>query len=249
VILIAFAFVVLGGLAGAGVMLRAPPLDDDTLCRTDRALAAHTLILVDGTDRLEARHRRKLERVIAQERARLAPHERLSIWSLRADHPQEPRNLFSRCLPRDGSQINPLFENAAKAQARWDEQVGAALESAARRAGSSGRGDASPILAGLRAAAADPDFSAEIPQRRLVLVSDLLEHARDGFTLYDAAADFAAWRTQDAAGPADLAGVTVRVAPLDRPEHAAAQRRARAAFWEPYFAAADAEGVSFDPMP
>jgi len=174
-------------------------------------------------------------------------YDRLSLWALRADHPQEPRVLFSMCLPRDGRSANPLFENPAKAQARWDEQVGDALKSAIRRAGSAGRASASPILAGLRAAAADPDFADGTAARRLVLVSDLLEYQRDGFSLYDESASFAAWRETGA--PADLDGVRLRVVTLDRPSDATAQANARTAFWDPYFAATDAAAVDFDPAP
>jgi len=72
VVLIVAAVLVLGGLAGATFVLRPPPTDAETLCRTDAPLGAHTIILVDSTDRLEPRHRRKLRAVLAQERARLA---------------------------------------------------------------------------------------------------------------------------------------------------------------------------------
>lgn len=58
VVLIVGALLVLGGFASAALFLRAPPTDPETLCRTDRPLAAHTIVFVDSTDRLEARHRR-----------------------------------------------------------------------------------------------------------------------------------------------------------------------------------------------
>jgi hypothetical protein len=182
VVLIALAVLVLGGLGGASFLLRAPPTDAETLCRTDAPLAAHTIILVDATDRLEARHRRKLRAVLAQERARLSQYERLTLMRINVRRPQEPNILFSRCLPRPPEQTNPLFENARMTQARWDEEFAGALDRALRSAGSSGPARASPIVAGVRAVAADPDFGAEISRRRLVLVSDLLEHDPQGFS-------------------------------------------------------------------
>ena len=72
VALILAAMLVLGGLGAAALALRPPPTDAETLCRTDAPLAAHTIILVDATDRLEGRHRRKLRAVLAQER--VVPH-------------------------------------------------------------------------------------------------------------------------------------------------------------------------------
>lgn len=248
-VLIVFAVLVLGGLGGASFMLRAPPTDPETLCRTDAPLAAHTIILVDATDRLEARHRRKLRAVLAQERARLSQHERLTLMRLNVRRPQEPSILFSRCLPRPPEQTNPLFENARMTQARWDQDFAGALDRALRSASATGTASASPIVAGVRAIAADPDFGAEIPRRRLVLVSDLLEHNPRGFSLYVSGANYAAWRAAAPAGPPDLARIDLRVVVLDRPDHAARQAAALDSFWPAFFDAAGPQSVSIDPSP
>lgn len=247
--LIALAMVVLGGLGGAAFLLRPAPTDPETLCRTDTPLAAHTIVLVDSTDRLEPRHRRKLRAVLAQERGRLAQYERLTLMRLNVRRPQEPTILFSRCLPRPPEQTNPLFENARMTQARWDEEFAQALDRALRSAASGGPARASPIVAGLRAVAADPDFGGEIPRRRLVLVSDLLEHDPQGFSLYAPAVDYAAWRAASANGPPDLARVELRIVPLDRPEHAQRQADARDRFWTAFFDVADVQSVTIDPAP
>lgn len=247
--LIAGAAAALGGLAGAALYFRAPPTDAETLCRTDAPIAAHTIVLVDATDRLEPRHRRKLAAVLAQERARLAQYDRLTIMRINVRRPQEPAILFSKCLPRPPEQANPLFENARLVGVRWEEDFAAALEAAARRAGSGSGARASPIVAALRAAAADPDFGPEIARRRLVLVSDLLEHDPQGFSLYAPGADYAAWRAQSPVGPPDLAHVALRLAPLDRPDFPAEQQAALAAFWPAWLDAADAGPVAIDPAP
>jgi hypothetical protein len=230
-------------------MLRAPPTDAETLCRSDAPLAAHTIILVDATDRLEGRHRRKLRAVLAQERARLAQYDRLTIMRLNVRRPQEPAILFSKCLPRPPEQTNPLFENARMVQARWDEEFAAALERALRGAASSGPAQASPIIAGLRAVAADPDYDVSIPRRRLVLVSDLLEHDADGFSLYVSGANYANWRAQAPSGPPDFSRIDLRIVPLDRPDHGERQAAALEQFWPAFFDAADVQSVSVDPAP
>jgi hypothetical protein len=245
--LIALAFLAQVGLAVAGLMLRPPPTDAETLCRTDAPVAAHTLILIDATDKLERRHRRRLEAVAAQERARLQQYERLTLMRIDARRPREPAVLFSKCLPKPPEQANFLFENPRQVEAQWNEDFADALDHAIGRAGSSRGQRASPLLDGLRAAAADPDFGSDIPSRRLVLVSDLLEHDPEGFSLYAAGADYAAWEAQAARGAPDLAGVAVRLAPLDRPEHASAQAAALEGFWTTYFEAAEARSVNIDP--
>lgn len=247
--LILFAFVALASLAGAGFALRPPPADPETLCRTDIPLAAHTIILVDATDRLEPRHKRRLDTLVRQEQARLERYSKLTIAAIRADRPQEPRILFSLCNPGDGRDANPLFQNTKHAQQKWNEAFGDALDRAVRRASGGRAANASPILAGLRATAADPDFGEEIAARRLVLVSDLLEYEPDGFSLYDKTASFAAWRQTSTLGPPDLDDVDIRVAMLDRPDDVEAQANARDHFWPAYFDATGADRIRFDPSP
>ena len=247
--LIALVFIALGGLAFSGWILRAPPTELETLCRADGVIAAHTIVLVDATDKLEPRHRRKLRAVLAQERARLGQYDRFTLMRLNARRPQEPAVLFSKCLPRPPERANPWFQNPRLAQQAWDADFADALERALRSAQSGGAQSASPILAGIRAVAADPDFGAEIPRRRLVLVSDLLEHNPQGFSLYVSAVDYAAWAARAPAGPPDLSAIDLRLVPLDRPDHGARQAAAMAHFWPAYFAAAQARSVSIDPAP
>lgn len=249
IVLIVLALAVLGGLASAALLMRPPPTDAETLCRTDAPLGAHTIVLVDSTDRLEARHRRKLRAVLAQERARLGQFDRLTIMRINVRRPQEPTILFSRCLPRPPEETNPLFENARMVQASWDEDFAQALEGALRSAGSGGPQRASPIVAALRAVAADPDFGAEIPQRRLVLMSDLLEHNPQGFSLYVPDANYAEWRATSPNGAPDFARVDLRVVPIDRPDNAERQAAAMEQFWPAFFDAADVQSVSIDPAP
>lgn len=184
-----------------------------------------------------------------QERTRLRQYDRITLMRLNSRRPQEPTILFSKCLPRPPEMANPLFENARIAQEHWDADFESALDRALRSASSGGPNRASPILAGLRAVAADPDFGSEIPQRRLVLVSDLLEHDPEGFSLYVSGADYAAWRGRTASGPPDLLNVELRIVPIDRPDHAARQAAALQAFWPAYFEAAAVESVSIDPAP
>lgn len=248
-VLIACAMLILGGLGGAAVLMRPLPVDGETLCRTDAPIAAHTIVLVDSTDRLHPRHRRKLRSVLAQERARLSQFDRLTVMRISARRPQEPAILFSKCLPRPPEQTNPLFENARFTQQRWDESFAQALDGALRTAASGGAGVASPIIAGVRAVAADPEFGPNVARRRLVLVSDLLEHDPDGFSLYVSDANYAGWSARSYGGPPALTGVDVRIVPLDRPEHARLQSAALAEFWPAFFDAADAEALSVDPSP
>lgn len=248
-VLIALALVVLGGFAGAALFLHAPPTDPETLCRTDAPLQAHTVVLVDSTDRLEPRHRRKLRAVMEQERARLGQYDRITLMRLNSRKPQEPAILFSKCLPQPPERANPLFQNARMARENWDAAFASALDGALRTAQSGGPGHASPIITSIRAVAADPTFGPEIPHRRFVIVSDMLEHETGGFSLYVSEADYPHWRAQSASDPPDLARIDVRIVPIDRPDHAAQQAQSLDRFWPAFFDAADVATISADPAP
>jgi hypothetical protein len=246
-VLVGLAFAALAGLALAGFFLRAPPTDPETLCRLHEPPAAHTLILIDATDKLEPRHRRRLRALAAQERERLSEGDRFTIMRLDARRPNEPRILFSKCLPKPPERTNPLFENPRLAQEHWNEAFENALDAALRSAQAASRQRASPIIAGVRAAAADPDFSGP-GARRLVLVSDLLEYEPQRFSLYAENATFEAWQSSDPRGAPDLDNVSVRVAELDRPDHAEAQTRAEE-FWRRFFDTSGAREIAFDAAP
>jgi hypothetical protein len=247
VALIGAVLLALSGLALAGFLLRPPQTDEATLCRLDQPPAAHTLILIDATDKLEPRHRRRLRTIAAQERERLTQGDRFTLMRLDARRPHEPRILFSKCLPKPPELTNPLFENPRLAQEHWDAAFEDALQGALRSAQAASRQSASPIIAGLRAAAADPDFIGP-SARRLVLVSDLLEYDPNGFSLYAADATFETWASADVQGPPDLDGVTVRVARLDRPDNAEAQANALI-FWDRFLDATGARDIAFDATP
>ena len=244
--LVVAGLLALTAFATAGVFLRPPPLDAETLCRTDEPLQTHTIVLVDATDKFERRHRDRLRDVLAQERARLGRYERLTLLHIDARRPREPRVLFSKCLPKPPEQANIFFENPQQIAAQWNEDFADALERALRSASARRVQDASPILTSVRAAASRADFGAAVQHRRLVVVSNFLEHQIDGFSLYVDDASFDVWRQEGASGIADLSGVEVRLSPLDRPDFEILQGNALESFWPEYLDAAHARTVDID---
>jgi hypothetical protein len=115
-------------------------------------------------------------------------------------------------------------------QSQFDDPLAAAIDGA-----KGGRGrEGSPVVEGLAAAVSDPAFSGA--QRRLVLVSDLLQFT-EGYSLYAPGADWARYRESPGAlrNAPDLTGVNVRVVQLERRDRGELQEAAREKFWRPYF--------------
>ena len=245
VMLIVVVLAALGGLGFAAMQLRTPPHDSETLCLVDKPPPLHTLILVDATDRLNARHQKRLKAIAREEAARLPRWGRLTLLSLRPDAERDPRQLFSACTPGDRSNANPIWENVGALEQKraddFDEPLNAALSGA--KGGRSAEG--SPIVEGLYAAASDPEFAGV--RRRLVLVSDLLQYAPGRFSLSDATQTWGTYRASQGAlrSPPDLDGIAVRVVVLERADRGGEQDSARANFWTPYFDEAGATEVGW----
>jgi hypothetical protein len=244
--LIVMVLAALGGLGFAAMQLRTPPYDSETLCLLDKPPSLHTLILVDATDRLNARHQKRLKAVAREEAARLPRWGRLTLLSLRPDAERDPRMLFSACTPGDRSDANPIWENVGALEQKradfFDEPLNAALSGA--KGGRSAEG--SPIVEGLYAAASDPDFEGD--RRRLVLISDLLQFAPGRFSLNDTTQTWDKYRASQGAlrSPPDLDEVAVRVVVLERADRGEEQDNARANFWTPYFDEAGAADVAWN---
>jgi hypothetical protein len=248
-ILAALALALVGGAVLFGLR-RVDPVDPETFCALRHPPAAQVVILVDSTDALEPRHRRRVEAAVRAEASRLAKGDRLTLASLSDKDPREPLILFSKCDPGDGASANPLFQNGARLDVRWRDAFGDPLAAAIARAVKGRIGEASPLTDAIRALAEDPDFtSAPEQRRRLVIASDLMEHRPGEFSLYAAGATYQSFaRLQSGLRPPpDLTNVDVRLVQLDRPDREARQLDARAAFWAPYFEAAHARDVRWDP--
>lgn len=248
-LLLAGAAALLASGLALGYVLRPPALDRESLCRLDEPPPAVTLVLIESSDVLQPRHKRRLRAAIEEEAFRLPKHGRLLLLGMRPDDPREPKALFSRCNPGDGRSANPLFANPARVQARFESAFLEPLKAAANRAAASRReAKASPIVEALRAASLEPDFARPGARRRLMLVSDLLEHDPEaGFSAYADGADLALYQARfPGATPPALADVEVRVVVLDREGLAARQAAARDQLWTPLFDASETKSLGFD---
>lgn len=225
---------VAAALMAAPLLTDRTPVDADTGRRTDAAAPSHTVVLVDPSQRLEARHKRLLHAAMVRAQRETPRFGQVFVVLIRANTSHEPQWLDSRCSPGDGHDANPLFSNAAMERKRWQEGFADTLAQAADNAGA--RADrASPISAALRAVALDARF-VDSADRRIILVSDMIEYDPAGASLYDRGRIFDPQRDRVAA----LADVAVRIVWLDRPNTEEVQSGVWARCWTAWFAASGA---------
>lgn len=230
VILIAvvvFGLLAIGAIAYAH---RPAALDRETLCLRDAPAPASVAILSDATDRLSARHRKRLQRAVQAEVASLPKHARLMVFSLDARQPREPKLVFAKCNPGRGADVNALFDNPRRVEKLFEQEFMAPLQAELEKAAHTRDARVSPILEGVWAVSTDPDFAAA--KRRLVLISDMMQHTKEGVSLYR---DGDVSVTPQGPDRPDVAlnGAEVRLVVLDRPEHSEKQARAIDGFWRP----------------
>jgi len=232
--------------ASAYTMLNRPP-DPVALCQRGTSITASTIVLADTTDALTEIQGRRLRRAIEAERDRTPRGGRLSIVAINDSDPTQPVELFSGCNPGRSSDVNPLFVTAGKVDAEWTVSFGKPVEAAIAAAIDRPETPSSPLIATTAALLTRPDFDTSVAARRLVMVSDMIEHQKGGYS-HLAGSDF--WKGYANSGLAryaalDLRGVAVAIDYLARPQYATVQGLAHRRFWQRLFAEAGAAEVTF----
>ncbi len=241
----------LAGVGAAAVVSKAPRLDSATLCPTDRRIEVSTLILVDTTDPLSRIQAQRLIAAVRDARDALPAHARLTILFVDAENPYDPREILALCNPGSPRDINPFTQTATRIERRWREAFETPIENAIGALLRAPTARRSPIMESIAAATARPDFDARISQRRLLIVSDLIQHEPGGYTHYQPNfrwERFAQSRlSQSAQG--NLAGARVDVEYLRRPNDARIQTDAHRTFWLQWFQNAGAMSINFIGIP
>lgn len=177
---IALSIAAILGLAGLGaayfLIKPAPTLDSASLCPVTGPRSV-TVVLIDASDDLPAVTRREISTLLNNVVEKLPPYGLLDIRVL-DPAANGSRSIFARCNPGDGSGLSEWTANPAMARRRWV----ASFQGPVTTAISSGLGDAesstSPIMAAIQdiAVARFTSLQSQEGSRRLVIVSDMIEH-------------------------------------------------------------------------
>lgn len=173
---------VLGGITYLYLTLTPEEYDAETLCLVD-ALPPHRVVVIDKTDLYSPEQADGIEHLILDQRDGLAVGERLSLYELNESGQLLNTNRFSLCNPGAGEQVNPLYRNPERVQARYEALFADPLDRALADLVLPKDAPSSPIIEALARLAQDPTFDNTVPGRRIVLVSDMLQNS-DIFSVY-----------------------------------------------------------------
>jgi hypothetical protein len=233
---------ILGGISYLALVLQPEEYDPDTLCLAGET-PPHVGVVIDKTDLYSPQQAARIEDLVLANRDRLEISERLTLFELDARGELVNTNDFSLCNPGRGDQINPLYRNPQRVEARYQALFEGPLQAALSDLVEPKESPSSPIIESLARLAVTEGFDPETPGRRIVLVSDMLQNSRL-FTVYGRNRGAPAQRLPDPRDVAReieaevgdaLAGVTLEVYLIPRNGWEREQETVIRAYWSEVF--------------
>lgn len=220
------------GLFAVAAFAAPPATLAETGCRMDRKDPAHTIVLIDQSDPFLPNDIDWVRQLIDEEARSLAKYGRLTVLMPNAAEPYDPKVLHMACSSGSPDRANPVFSNPRMVEDAFRTNFYEPLMENVDRALLETRQPASPLSEALYATADRADFQSG--KRRLVIVSDLMQHS-DGFSFYTSGADYGAFaNTALAQDLPRLTGVDVVARIVPRQNYDLPMGEVKA-FWRAYF--------------
>lgn len=175
------AIIVLALLGGGIYKMRATgvemAVDQNTLCPTSTGPVAEVVILFDLTDPLTRAQTDQLQQYIEREFETAVVGTQFTMGIVSEDQ-NDWGATPPLCKPRSERDVSSLTQNVALVQKRYDERFLAPMHANLSRLISASAANSSPIMESLQAVTAGtPGFLTFSGPRKLILVSDLLQHS------------------------------------------------------------------------
>ncbi|MEL6215932.1 MAG: hypothetical protein AAFQ99_09670 [Pseudomonadota bacterium] len=180
------------GLFAVAAFNTPPALDQETACRLDRNDPAHTILLIDQSDPFNTNDLDWVYEFVDSEARALPKYGRLTVLTPNASDPYQPTMVFSQCSPGSVDDANAFFQNPRMIDDTWRDTFYTPLVGEVETAMVDTRQPSSPLSEAVYAIADRADFQPSHGDRRVVLVSDLMQHS-DDFSFYKVGADFTAF--------------------------------------------------------
>jgi hypothetical protein len=209
-------------------------VDAETLCPASGPVA-ETVVLFDVTDALSAAQSNQLSQYLEREFSDAMIGTQFTMGVVSED-PADMGATAPLCKPRSENDVSSLTQNVAMVKQRYQERFLAPINANLQRMISASGADHSPIMESLQAlVAGTPGFLTFRGPRKVILVSDLLQHS-DAMSFYrgDDWQSFAASPAFQRVGRT-LGGVKVEIFGVPRTITKIRDPRAVEDFWLRYF--------------
>jgi hypothetical protein len=225
----------------------AVPTDPATLCPTKRQPADISVILLDVSDRFSEPQRIQIQNHLTRLRDSIPRFGLVEVYTVDRFRRRVTEPVVHVCNPGTGSDLNRIYQNPDLAKKKWDG-FAAKLTADINRQILAPAMSTSPIFEAIQSTAlrtfGNPKYDG-LP-KRLVIVSDLLQHVPGQLSMYEGVPTFESFKATPyfSRVRSDLEGVSVLVFYLARPGVSKQDHR-HIAFWNSYFQSQGAtmEGV------
>lgn len=238
------------GISGAVVLtfvvlsftvFRVAKVDPRTGCPSLNATPiAHTVILVDETDKLTKDELVYARTLVLNEYYWLPIGGRLTVRNI--VHDAEEAHDILVCRIDNGDGVLGIGKNPKKVRQDFERIAGARLNELFKELEEAPPQQSSPILEYTSAVVDKPTFGPNIKNRRLVLLSDMAQHS-DLVTHYGSKNRFSLNAGAREELTRDMSGIHVRVHYVKRRALAGLQSERHRAFWKGYFESMGADAA------
>jgi hypothetical protein len=208
-----------------------------TLCPVKVPPSEVNVLLLDSSDPLSQQQRLQIRNEISRLRNSVGRWGAIEVFAVDSNLENVTKPLIRLCNPGTGDELNRLYQNPDLARRRWETFV-ATLDSAIDRQTVAASLGVSPIFEAIQATSLRVFGRTEHDglRKRLVVVSDLLQHVPGRLSMYEAIPEYTDFRSSpySTSVRADLAGVSVVILYLARNE-TTQQGRRHVEFWDAYF--------------
>jgi hypothetical protein len=223
------------------------PTDPATLCPTKRPPSQVTVLLLDVSSRFSEPQRLELQNQLARLRDSVPRLGLIQVYTVDKLSRRVTTPVNHLCNPGTGAELNQIYQNPQLARRKW-EGYATKLRTDIDGEIKSPPMKTSPIFEAIQSTAlrtfGRPEYDG-IP-KRLVIVSDLLQHVPNGLSMYKDVPPFDKFKNTDyfARVRSDLDEVSVLVYYLVRPG-VKQQDRKHLEFWDDYF---QFQGAEMEPV-
>ncbi|MES2835567.1 MAG: hypothetical protein V4707_12755 [Pseudomonadota bacterium] len=227
------AVAVVLAVGAIAVIVRPTPVNALTGCpKAQTAPDAHTVILIDETDRLARNELRFVRDLVMTEYMWLPIGGRLTVRNILSD-PAEGDDI-TVCRIASNSSTGGLLDNERNIRKRFEKIAGARMAALFEGLAAAPEQDASPLMESIAVTLQRSDFDANTEARRLVVVSDFAQHS-DLYSMYGRQGLPPLSDEAEEELHRDMAGVDVRLQYVRRRDLAGLQGKAHRGFWSDYF--------------
>lgn len=224
----------------AFIAFNAPPATaEETGCRVDRRDPAHTVLLIDQSDPFNPNDFGWVSEFMDAEARRLPKYGRLTVVTPNSASPYDPLAVYTKCSPGSVDDANPVLQNPRMIDDTWRETFYEPLKSSVEATLTDREQPSSPLGEAVFAVLDRADFQPGQPNRRFVIVSDLIQHS-ETFSFYRSGASFegfSATRLAEEIPAMQGVEVVARIVPRQQYDLPMAEVKT---FWASYFGEAGA---------